>query len=61
MWRSVRKTSSIAVPIGESDAVGSLCVTFAASALTQRQAAVEFLPPLRSAAAEISAALGRLK
>ena len=48
------QTSSIAVPIMfRNAAVASMCVTYAESALTQRQAASEFLPPLRRAAAEI--------
>jgi IclR family mhp operon transcriptional activator len=47
-------TSSIALPIlVGGDAVASICVTYAASALTPRQAAAELLPPLRAAAAEV--------
>jgi IclR family mhp operon transcriptional activator len=51
-----RKTSSISVPVMTgSEAIGSICVTFATSALVQRQAVAEFLPPLRAAAADIAA------
>lgn len=47
-------TSSLALPIFfGGDAVASICVTYAASALTPRQAAAKLLPPLRAAAAEI--------
>jgi IclR family mhp operon transcriptional activator len=51
------RTSSIAVPImSQNEAVGSICVTYATSALTPRLAATQFLPALRTAAAEIAAA-----
>ena len=51
------RTSSIAVPImRDGEAVGSVCVTYATSALTLRVAATEFLAPLRAAAHEIAAA-----
>jgi IclR family mhp operon transcriptional activator len=50
------KTSSIAVPIlRDHEAVASVCVTYAAAALTQRQAAAELLRPLRDAAGKIAA------
>lgn len=53
-------TSSIAVPIFiENDAVASICVTYASSALTTRQAAVELLPPLRAAARQIGSLAAR--
>lgn len=52
------KTSSIAVPIlVEGVAVGSICVTYATSALTRQQAVEDFLPPLKQAAKEIAANL----
>jgi IclR family transcriptional regulator, mhp operon transcriptional activator len=52
-----RKTSSISVPIMmQTEALGSICVTFATSAVTQRQAVAELLPALRAAAADIAAA-----
>ena len=56
----VAATSSIAVPIMvEGDALGSVCVTYASSAVTQRQAVTEFLPRLRAAAAAIVAGAAR--
>jgi IclR family transcriptional regulator, mhp operon transcriptional activator len=51
------RTSSVAVPIMcDGEAVGSICVTYATSALTLRLATTEFLCPLRAAAEEIAAA-----
>lgn len=50
------KTNSIAVPIlRDNEAVASVCVTYAAAALTRRQAVAELLPPLREAAERIAA------
>jgi IclR family mhp operon transcriptional activator len=55
-----RKTSSISVPIIMADeASGSICVTFATSAVTQRQAVADFLPALRATAADIAATLAQ--
>ncbi len=49
------RTSSIAVPIiHDREAVGSICVTYATSALTLRVAATQLLAPLRLAAEEIA-------
>ena|SRR5712691_1575094 len=51
-----RKTSSISVPVMTEDgAIAAICVTFATSAVTQRQAVAEFLPELRAAASDIAA------
>jgi IclR family mhp operon transcriptional activator len=55
-----RQTSSVAVPIIlDEGVVGSICVTFAKSSLTQSQAAAQFVPPLREAADEIRARAAR--
>jgi IclR family mhp operon transcriptional activator len=49
------RTSSIAVPVMvENEALASIGVTFATSALTVRQAAAQFLPDLISAAEQIA-------
>jgi IclR family mhp operon transcriptional activator len=49
------RTSSIAVPIlVDGEAVGSICVTYAMSALTPANAATQFLPLLCGAAEEIA-------
>jgi IclR family transcriptional regulator, mhp operon transcriptional activator len=49
-------TSSISVPVTTaSDVVGSICITFATSVVSQREAVEEFLPALRETAAEIAA------
>jgi IclR family transcriptional regulator, mhp operon transcriptional activator len=54
-----RKTSSISVPIMTADeALAAICVTFATSAVTQRQAVARFLPALRAAASDIAASVG---
>ena len=51
-----RQTSSVAVPIIlDQGVVGSICVTFAKSSLTQAQAAAQFVPLLHRAASEICA------
>jgi IclR family mhp operon transcriptional activator len=56
------KTNSIAVPIFmDGEAVGSICVTFAKSALTRDRAAGDWLPRLRAAAAAIASWSGTRK
>jgi IclR family mhp operon transcriptional activator len=51
----VTETSSLALPIRtEGEPIGSICVTFASSALSQRQAVAALLPALRAAAEDIS-------
>jgi IclR family mhp operon transcriptional activator len=56
----VAETSSIALPIRtDGEPIGSICVTFATSALSQRQAAAAFLPALRAAAEDIGTQTGR--
>jgi IclR family mhp operon transcriptional activator len=53
------KTGSVAVPIMlGGEAIGSLCVTYAASAVNARQAASNFLPRLQEAVALIGSRLG---
>lgn len=50
------RTSSVAVPIlVKGEALASICVTYATSALTLKEAAVQFLPLLRVAAKDIAA------
>jgi len=52
----VEQTSSIAVPLlVENDAVGAICVTFASSAVSLKEAVGTFLPHLRQAAEQIAA------
>jgi IclR family mhp operon transcriptional activator len=49
------RTNSIAVPIVmDNDIVGSICVTFARSALSRERATAELLPRLRTAATTIA-------
>jgi IclR family transcriptional regulator, mhp operon transcriptional activator len=49
-------TSSISVPLStEREVAGSICITFATSVVSQREALAQFLPALRQAAAEIVA------
>jgi IclR family mhp operon transcriptional activator len=49
------KTSSISVPVAiHGLVVGAICVTYATIALKAHQAAIEFVPPLRTAAARIA-------
>jgi IclR family transcriptional regulator, mhp operon transcriptional activator len=50
------RTSSVAVPVLiDSEALASICVTYATSALTLKSAATQFLPLLRAAAKDIAA------
>ena len=56
------RTSSIAVPIMNwGAAVGSVCVTYATSALAPRMAAAQFLPPLRVVAGEIERSAAKMR
>lgn len=49
-------TGSISVPLlAASECVGSICVTFARSVVSPREAVAQFLGPLRAAATEIAA------
>ncbi len=50
------RTSSVAVPVlVEGEALASICVTYATSALTLKLATAQFLPLLRAAATDIAA------